>query len=207
MEISQFLDLPLELFYEGFKTKHDVFSWAASMKYFDVKHFRTTGTGIQKIMARRAMYAEFVQWVKDMQPRSPLYNELSEEERIQRIHEDALTFFKKKEELNNLVNLRLRKLRLKESFSGDRVREWTQIGNHWKGVKLIMDEVRQRLGGEQGVSNFLDANSEDALKSLVLQVQTELGLNESGFLSNLLEKATLNDISLSSPKEDTTNNR
>lgn len=146
------------------------------MKYFDVKYLPSTSPRIEKIGVRRSMYAQFIQWVKDNQPHSALHKAHCDEERIQRIREDALAFFSKKDEFDDLVHQRLQRLRFKKSFSGNSVREWTQI-NDGMAVKLIMDEVRHRLGGEQGVWNFLDEHSEDALKVFVHQVQTELCLH------------------------------
>lgn len=198
-EITRFLDLPLGPFYEGFKTKSNVFEWAASMKYFDSRKFQSTGTGFRKVKAERTMYAEFVEWVETTKPSSHPYNQLTREEKFDRIREDALVFFNKKKEFEDLAKSRMDKARLKEAFSGSRVRDWTGLGEYWKGVKLIMDEVRERLGGEQGLLQFLDDHTEDELKAVVLQVQSDLGIetrlpSDLQSLENLLEKTTLTTI-------------
>jgi len=69
---------------------------------------------------------------------------------------------------------------LKESFSGSRVRDWTELGEYWKGVKLVMDEVRVRLGGEEGIVDLLDRHGEDELRKVVLQAKADLGIVSQG---------------------------
>lgn len=203
VEISGFLGLSYDEYEKGFKTQYEIFEWVSSMRFFNSTHFRSTGTGIPKVKPVRTMYAEFVEWIHGRPPRSGLYSDLSSTEQAQRIREDALTFFNKKVNYDAAVKLRVCKLRLKETFSGSRVCEWTEMGNYWKGVKLIMDEVRERLGGEQGVSDYLDAHSEEGLKAFVLQVQNDLGLKKSDSLSHLLEQSTLNENPPSPPEDGT----
>lgn len=126
------------------------------------------------------MYAEFVEWVEQR-------GDTSESEFGQchkfvlgemqvNVQAEALVFFKKKEIFDALVLERSNRIRLKEVFSGSTVRDWADMGGYWKGVKLIMDEVRARLDGEEGVLTFLDKNGEQGLKNVVLQVKDELGI-------------------------------
>ncbi|KAH9480617.1 hypothetical protein JR316_0007217 [Psilocybe cubensis] len=177
--ITKFYELPLEPFYEGFQTKQEAFDWAASMKYFDSSKFTSTGPGFTKVKPERKMYAEFVEWVKATKPSSHPYNQLPRQERFDRIREDALRFFNKKKEYEDLAKLRAAKTRLNDLFSGTHVRNWTGLGGHWIGVKKIMDEVRNRLGGEEGVLKFLEGHTEDDLKAVVLEVQLDLGMASS----------------------------
>ena len=189
-EISKFLGLSLPTFQEGFKTKRDVFKWAASCKYFDPSQFRTSGPGITKVKSERTMYAEFVEWVEETRKLEQFSTSapLSREDRYAKTREEALIFFNKKEEFNALVKARFNRLRLKESFSGSRVRDWTELGEYWKGVKLVMDEVRVRLGGEEGIVGLLDEHGEDELRKVVLQAKADLGLASQGpQLQNLEE--------------------
>ena len=146
------------------------------MKYFNPRHFRTNGQGITKVKADRTMYAEFVDWVARNHPPTQDLPDVPQEALVSRIREEALKFFKKQEEYKSVVAERSRRARLKEAFSGHQVRDWAQLGNYWRGAKLIMDEVRRRLGGEEGIYNFLKENSEEDLKAIVLQVQADLGV-------------------------------
>lgn len=174
-EIASFLGYSLKTFHEGFKTNQQVYEWAASSKYFDPRGFRTQGPGITKVKVERTMYAEFVKWV-ETRARTTSSDLPSREERQRQIREEALIFFNKKEEFESLARDRLNRLRLKEVFSGSRVRDWAELGEYWKGVKLIMDEVRTRMGGEEAILEFLNKNSEDDLKKIVLQVKDDLGI-------------------------------
>jgi len=124
------------------------------------------------------MYSEFVEWVEETKPRSNVnpYYDILPAERVQKICEDALIFFKKKEEYDNLRKARLNKNLVKGAFSGHRIRDWTDLGEYWKGVKIIMDEVRVRMGGDNAIAEFLMKNSEDDLKAIVLKAQADLGI-------------------------------
>ncbi|KDR82865.1 hypothetical protein GALMADRAFT_238482 [Galerina marginata CBS 339.88] len=200
-DITQFLGLSLATFYNGFKTKREVFEWVASMKYFDARHFRSSGPGISKVKAERTMYAEFVEWIEQTKPLSGLHTGLSRQERHARVRDEALLFFKKKEEFDSIALDRSNRAKLKELFSGSRVRDWAQLGEYWKGVKLVMEEVRRRLGGEEGIIRFLETGTEDDLKAIVLQVQADLGItahrqennaeDPAIALANSLEKTSL----------------
>jgi hypothetical protein len=174
-EITQFLGLPMEVYNAGFKTKVEIFEWVALMKGFTSHQFRTEGAGISKVKADRKMYAEFVQWVQANAQSKPSEHG-SREERQEKIRLEALAFFQKNEEFEALAQARNDRQLLKEVFSGSRVREWAEMGERWKGVKAIMDAVRQRLGGEEGVLKFVRQNSEDELKKVVLEVRDSLDL-------------------------------
>ncbi|EDR13361.1 uncharacterized protein LACBIDRAFT_309137 [Laccaria bicolor S238N-H82] len=175
-EITQFLGLPMEVYNAGFKTKVEIFEWVALMKGFTPHQFRTEGAGISKVKADRKMYAEFVQWVQANTQTKPSEHG-SREERQEKIRSEALAFFQKKEEFEALARARNDRQRLKEVFSGSRVREWAEMGERWKGVKAIMDAVRQRLGGEEGVLKFVTENGEEELRKVVLEVRDSLGLD------------------------------
>jgi len=122
------------------------------------------------------MYAEFVKWVEATRTPTNSLDLPSREERQKQIQQEALVFFNKKEEFETLARDRQNRLRLKEIFSGSRVRDWAELGEHWRGVKLIMDEVRVQMGGEEAILEFLDKNSEGDLKQVVLQVKDKLGI-------------------------------
>jgi len=176
-DIMRFFGLSLSTYNAGFKTKQAVFEWVATSRLFDPKHFRSEGTGFRKVKPERIMYAEFVKWVEKQ--RNTLESQshklvLGEIEAAAQL--EALVFFKKKEAFDALALERSNRIRLKQIFSGSTVHNWADMRGYWKGVKLIMDEVRIRLGGEEGVLIFLDKNGEQDLKDMVLQVKDELGI-------------------------------
>ena len=129
------------------------------------------------------MYAEFVEWVEKQRNRSNLESNQSDksvpEEREPDVQLEALTFFKRKQAFDVLGVERSNRIRLKKHFSGSTVRDWADLGERFKSVKLIMDEVKVRLGGDEGILIFLDKNGEQNLKDIVLQVKDELGIVSS----------------------------
>ncbi|KAF9483526.1 hypothetical protein BDN70DRAFT_990382 [Pholiota conissans] len=179
-DITSFFGLSLQTYNKGFKTKKEVYEWAVSTKYFDPAQFRSSGLGFTKVKPQRTMYSDFVTWV-EMSNASHLPNKprISRECRHAKVREEALIYFNKKQEFEALSKARSDRSRLKESFSGSLVRDWTKLGECGKGVKLIMDEVRRRLGGEDGVLEYLDKHGEDGVKKFVREVQVDLGIQSN----------------------------
>jgi len=172
---SVFFGLPLSVYDAGFETKQAIFDWVATSRLFDAKHFRSQGSGFRKVKPERKMYAEFVEWVERQKNVSESTSHKFVLEEMQaNVRMEALVFFKKKEAFDALVLERSR-IRLK-IFSGSAVHDWADMKGYWKGVKLIMDEVRVRLGGEKGILIFLNENSEQDLKDIVLRVKDDLGI-------------------------------
>ncbi len=79
------------------------------------------------------------------------FSRVSREDWQAKVRDEALHYFNKKMEFAAASKLRSDRLRLKQYFSGSRVRDWTGLGGYWVGVKIIMDEIRRQLGGEDGV--------------------------------------------------------
>lgn len=173
----RFFGLSVDTYNAGFKTKQAIFEWVATSRLFNPKYFQSKGTGFRKVKAERKMYAEFVEWVEKQRNTSEWDGDTPVPEQIQANGQlEALVFFNKREAFDALVSERSSRIRLKECFSGTVVRDWADMGGYWKGVKLIMDEVRARLGGEEGVLIFLEKNGDQDLKDMVLQVKAELGI-------------------------------
>lgn len=125
------------------------------------------------------MYAEFVEWVEKQRNTWKSEGGQSHKpvpEGKPDIQLEALIFFERKQAFDTLGVERSNRIWIKEHFSGSIVREYADLGGYWKGVKLIMDEVRVRLGGDEGILIFLDKNGEQTLKDIVLQVKDELGI-------------------------------
>ena len=173
----RFFGLRVCTYNAGFKTKQAIFEWVTTSRIFDLEHFQSEGVGFRKVKPERKMYAEFVEFVEKQRntPGDQSHNLVLEEIRAKR-QSEALVFFKKREAYDALVLERSNGIRRKGIFSGSTVRDWADMGGYWKGVKLIMDEVRVRLGGEERVLIFLNKNGEQALKDIVLQVKDDLGM-------------------------------
>ena len=181
-DISQFFGLSMDIYDKGFKTKREVFLWVASCRYFDPSLFQTKGEGIKKVKDNRLIYAEFVEWIEEsrLQLAGPTEHKnlpLARQEKSAKVREEALLFFGKKDTFEAIARQRLAKQVFKENFNGSRVRDWAELGGNWKAVKSIMTEVRQRLGGDEGVLKFIASHSQDELKAFVLQVKIDLDLD------------------------------
>ncbi|KAJ3512081.1 hypothetical protein NMY22_g15440 [Coprinellus aureogranulatus] len=100
------------------------------------------------------------------------------------VKEQALIFFNKKAELEARSTAQINRERVRKTFCGHNVRDWIDLGDHWRGVKMVMDEIRKRMGGEEGVLKFLDdlektgepGEGEERLKEIAISVRDELGL-------------------------------
>lgn len=179
-EIMEYMGLSMAAWKAGFKTKRDVFEWAGTCRFFDPTKFRSRGDGIRKVKPERKMYAEFVEWAmrKAVAPSSggEAVQESKEmrQERELRLRDEVLIHFKQKEAFDALERERFLRMRVKEVFSGSKVGYWTDLGKHWKGVKIVMDAVRDRVGGEDGVLRILEAEGEEGVKKIVLDVKAEV---------------------------------
>ncbi|KAJ6607397.1 hypothetical protein B0H10DRAFT_2072158 [Mycena sp. CBHHK59/15] len=176
-EILQYMGLSMARWKSGFQTKQEVFEWVGESPLFDPARFRSEGQGIKKVKPERKMYAQFVEWAQ--QPKehrgesATSQRVLDSEDWVQH----ALEYFGKKDEYDGLAREDADKARLKEHFNGSKVRSWTGLPvEHWKGLKLIMDQVREWVGGEAGILKILDEQGELGMKELVLRAKEELGI-------------------------------
>lgn len=182
--ITEYLGLSMDSWKAGFHTKLEVFEWAGTCHFFDPGRFRSEGSGIKKVKPQRTMYAEFVEWA-NKQPRSvDVPTPAARQAEIERIRTEALVYFKKQDDFETVTGERSARSRLKEGFNGSTVRDWCHLGEHWKGVKVVMDGVRRRLHGDEGVLKFLDKEGQEELKKIVLEVQQELKVADTKSLSS-----------------------
>jgi hypothetical protein len=178
-----FFGLSLEIWERGFKTKLQVFEWATTSRFFNPACFRTKGDGIRKVKEDRKMYAEFVNWVSAAQQDQETHDAVQETSTPTKAKDDmineALVYFDKKEEFEELARSRLQRARFKDVFNGHKVNEWAGLESRWREVKLVMDDVRGKVGGDEGIGKLLQEKGEEELKRIVLESKDELGLMES----------------------------
>ncbi|KAG6835223.1 hypothetical protein H0H93_003766 [Arthromyces matolae] len=175
-DILRFMGWSMDTWKAGFHTRKQAFEWAASTKFFEPRMFRSHGEGISKVKADRKMYAEFVQWVEERASSSGGPRLTRTDEQLQALRDSALEYFGKKSVFDAMAREREEKAILKQVFSGARVRDWAELGEHWKGVKLIMDGVREKFGGNEGVLKLYNSQGEEGIKKVVLEEQQRLGL-------------------------------
>lgn len=174
-EILPFFGLSMDTWKQGFQTKLQVFEWVVTSRLFDPTSFRTAGDGLTKVKADRKMYAEFTSWVSSERSQVTGGAVDPKTERAD-IVDEALVYFNKKHEFEELARSRLGRVRMKAGFNGTKVNEWAGLNSNWRAVKTIMDEVRARVGGNEGVADILEEKGEEAVKRIVLEVKEALGL-------------------------------
>ena len=180
-EIMEYMRLEMATWKAGFKTKREVFEWAGSSRFFNPNKFRFHGDGIRKVKPERKMYAEFVEWAKERAASTAFSgieavqesDEMKEEQEL-KFRDATLIHFKQKDALDTVTREWFFRARVKEVFRGSKVRDWTNLGDHWKGVKIVMDTVRDRVGGEEGIMRILETEGEDGVKKIVLDVKEEV---------------------------------
>ncbi|KAF7375035.1 hypothetical protein MSAN_00389600 [Mycena sanguinolenta] len=196
-EIMQYIGLSMSRWEAGFQTKREIFEWVATSSLFDPARFKTEGQGIKKVKPERKMYAQFVEWVKEQQQHETGGDAgtrgMEKEEQIQH----ALKYFGKKEEWDVIEREVTDKARLKEGFSGTKVREWARLPvEQWKDLKNIMDEVRASVGGEPGILKILNEQGEEGIKEQVLWAKEKLGVTvvekDVSEVTTTLEEVTIN---------------
>ncbi|KAL0578635.1 G4 quadruplex nucleic acid binding protein [Marasmius crinis-equi] len=183
-EIADFFGLSMTRWSSGFDTQEDVFQWIVASRLFDPLRFRSKG---QKVKPVRTMYHNFVRWVDDrIEPEAlPVSAALSLESttqagnstftpRQEEVREEALVHFGKKTELEAFLRQTKTRETLKKVFNGHNVRDWAQLGTRWKTVKLVMDAVREKFGGDEGLMNIIETEGEDGIKRRVLECSKDL---------------------------------
>lgn len=155
------------------------------------------------------MYFDFVKWVQEQYPSKPDNGDVDEETAspafatgnrlegrhqesevrsdaafIAHVKEQALIFFNKEAELSGRTTTQANREKVRKTFCGHNIRDWIELGDHWRGVKMVMDEMRKSMGGEEGILEFLDgfekdgkpAEGEARLKEIAISIRDELGL-------------------------------
>ncbi|KAG6825010.1 hypothetical protein H0H92_005101 [Tricholoma furcatifolium] len=174
-DILKFMGWSMDTWKAGFHTKREVFEWAASTKFFNPAVFKT-GESFTKVskMADRKMYGEFLQWVEGRTLECSQARRKHSEDERQASQNLALVYFKKNDEFDTMNHEREQKIALKKVFSGSRVRDWAELNENWKAVKMIMDAMRVRYNGEGGILELYDAEGEEGVKRAVMDEKARL---------------------------------
>jgi hypothetical protein len=168
-----FFELSMTRWKAGFSTHREIFEWLATSRFF------TTGTGFTRINKQckgrerrikddRKMYWGFIEWAEEREREDGPRRREAFDERT--FHNEALVHFNKKAQFDAIDDSRIVKQIVKARFNGTKVGEWTDLTGRWREVKKIMDVVRERLGGEEGVIRFLEAEGDEGIQRIVLEV-------------------------------------
>jgi hypothetical protein len=91
------------------------------------------------------------------------------------LREEALVHFHRKDAKDaHERSVRERGAR-KTAFNGNKVGAWIGYIGRWREVKVVMDAVRARLGGDERVLELVSREGEEVLRGVVLEVAHELG--------------------------------
>lgn len=178
----EFMGLSMNIWAVGFRTKREIFEWVGTSRFFNPNTFKSEGEGSKRVKPERKMYAEFVQWIMegraDAAGDAGALNIKRSEWRLA-ARDEALVFFHQKETFDAMARERDQRSLLKQVFSGSKVRDLAGLGEYWKGVKMIMDEIRHRVGGDEGVLKVYEQEGEEGVKRLVLLAKEDLSLGRA----------------------------
>ena len=161
-EIMTFFELSQSAWRNGFKTQDEIFEWLKKSCLYNAPQLvaadaHNTRKSDQTL---REMYYAFI---KAAATEKQTHQALGPDE----VRERALRTFGKKEHYDALVHKnRLDRVR-REKYNGVKVMSWTKLDG--VVIRDIMSKVRDHVG-ERG----LIESSEDALKSITLQVAKEM---------------------------------
>ena len=123
------------------------------------------------------MYAEFVSWVRKLQEQQGVQNtdrDDSSATEVGDLKEEALVYFNKKDEFEVLARARVTRKQLKSVFNAQKVADWTGPSSDWRTVKSVMQGMRGRLKGDEGVLKCWEEKGEEELQRIALVVLGEL---------------------------------
>lgn len=148
-KVLEFLGYDVNRWYAGFKTKEEIFEYAASTPYFNSLYFSLEFQAHQDRVRnkKRKMYNSMLQYISDNYIEEK--PKLTQEERDVHL-ERAAQFFGVDvvEEIKELKDKYARKEQLKTKFNGELVREWSGLNGPELG-KAIIEFKRSvvKLGG------------------------------------------------------------
>ncbi|TFK52576.1 hypothetical protein OE88DRAFT_1734547 [Heliocybe sulcata] len=174
-DIMAFFGLSIVVWRAGFTTRRAIFDWLASSRFFFPDRLAPHHVGQNSSERRRAdrdIYQAFAVFVAEIAAsRGGRHaNETGDARRSRnhQVHEEALEYFGKREEYDQIVHSNWVRMRLKTTFTGLKVVEWTNLWG--KRVSEVMKETRQRCGGDDALA-LLD---EEEVKRQVLCVYKDL---------------------------------
>jgi hypothetical protein len=136
------------------------------------------GEGIHKVKRDRKMYAEFISWVGALRGQNDDGCEELDKQERGNLQEEALEYFNKKKEFEDLARSRAVHKQLKNVFNSQKVGAWIGLSQHWQTIKLVMQGMKERLGGDEGVLKCWEEKGEEELQRIALAVKDELDATE-----------------------------
>lgn len=151
--ILEFFGLSMDRWSKGFLSQRDAFDWAATSPYFRASWMAYTDasqTRQRKAREARGMYQNFLEYATQLaQSQASSGRKPSPLPQTEEVIDAAVHFFGKWELYQSIIDVARINEHLKLVFNGTLVGEWTGLEGLF--LKFLMDEVRERLGGEAGV--------------------------------------------------------
>lgn len=171
-DILDFFGLSMNDWKIGFTTKQAVFEWVASSRLYDPRRVKEpSDSGREKTLRDREMYQAYIEYTRNLLHSGSCDSNRSSLQASEVVRE-AIGFFNKELEYNNIVSANRRRIALKNAFSGRHVMEWT--GASGICVRDIMNCVRAKLSEDDIIQM-----DEETLRSVTMQAKHELGINTS----------------------------
>jgi len=152
--------LSIDVWKEGFSTRRTLFEWLASSRFFFPERLAPHHIGQNSSERRRTtrdIYQAFGGFADEVAASRAegLGSETVESRRSlhRRIQEEALGYFGKKEEYEQIVHSNWVRMRVSKTFTGLKVAKWTNLWG--KKVSEVMKETRKRVGGDEAIA-YLD---------------------------------------------------
>lgn len=169
--IFDFFDLDLASWEAGFPSLQSAFQWVASSRLFDPQIVKESPHREHR-RNDREMYQMFLIWMRDQRLTTVEGSacDLRPISSSDKVVEEAKVFFGKKQEYDGLVEKERKRRKIKDTFNGHLVMEWT--GLRGIPVRELMDEVRARMDEET-----IHRSTREEMKARVLDAQERMALH------------------------------
>lgn len=163
-----FSGLNLDRYTQGFKTNDELFAWLKTSRWFEPRFLARAHPVMDKRAAKnqRSMYNDFARQCEELAGEVGGPDAYSEHRKpdVDAWREEALIFFGKKEEYDQIAQNNILERAYREKFSGKKIIEWT--GLYGLIIRDIMAQIRKQYSKED-----LAQMDEESLRDLVLKTQ------------------------------------
>jgi hypothetical protein len=154
---------------QGFATRHEVFEWIATSRFFDPRRVSNPADP-PKVKRERTMYYEFQAWAKELRM-SGVYDTRPPLSQPQYVVEEALDCFDRRSAYYDIVLANERRIRLKQTFTGHLTAEYLglDVSRDWRPIKHVMDAIRQEVG-----EDALAIMEKDEIREAIIRTKAQI---------------------------------
>ncbi|KDQ62439.1 hypothetical protein JAAARDRAFT_30349 [Jaapia argillacea MUCL 33604] len=157
-KIMPYFGLSLDTWKQGFSSQKEIFQWVETSRFFEPRRLVKASTfetpnAKERSLEDRGMYQSFLVHVREIASQQDVDTWPRLKTKAE-IRDEALTYFDKKEAYERLVHDNWVKARVRATWNGNKVIEWTGL---WGlRVRELMQEVERRVGGKEGIAGMED---------------------------------------------------